>query len=182
MRGAAVITRNLMGGLGGWPSCVPRPCLPAPSSIPHPPHPAPPCPAAAGRGRPLLRPHPDLLVCCQGARHLLGHVEHCPQHGRLLRAHPGGHGGQGGCGGAAPHTWCMHSQFPTLRGLRRASSSGSASAVAHLPPPPIAACPACPACRPADVRLAVGHVCPRHRGSGDGCPHPAGRARLPGSE
>lgn len=45
--------------------------------------------APPGARRPLLRSHPHLLVRHQGAWHLLGHVEHRPQPGRLHRAHLG---------------------------------------------------------------------------------------------
>ena len=45
------------------------------------------CQIALGAGlrRPLLRAHPDVLVRHQGAGHVLGHVEHCAQSGRLQR-------------------------------------------------------------------------------------------------
>lgn len=51
--------------------------------------------APAGRGRPLLRAHPDHLVRQQGARHVLGHVEHRAQPGRLRGAAGGGRLRQG---------------------------------------------------------------------------------------
>jgi len=37
----------------------------------------------------MLCTHPDLLVCNQGERHLLGHVEHCSQPGRFWCAYLG---------------------------------------------------------------------------------------------
>ena len=51
------------------------------------------CCAHAGLWRAVLRAHPDHLVRDQGARHVLGHVEHCAQPGRVPGAHRGRHRG-----------------------------------------------------------------------------------------
>ena len=115
----------------------------------------------AGRWRAMLRAHSDFLVCCQGARHVLGHVEHRAQHGRLSGAHCGGH---------------------RCQGARRAAEICLPASALGLP------ARACPCSAPtrvgdarrprADVRVEVGHVCAGHHWPGHGVGHPADRARL----